>query len=91
MNMKENFEETYSEQLRQDINELKNIGTLEYNFKNIMREVNDTRMAEFQDLMQYVIKAINDDQNVYQKDEITKKMLLEQINNLKQRTKIEIN
>lgn len=66
------------------------MGELEYNFNNMILDTKADRTDDMEWLNQVIDKTVNDDFVVYQKEEATRKLLLSQINFLKQRIKVEI-
>ena len=44
------FEKSYSQQVEQDVKELKYIGELEYNFSQMTQAISESRLKEFKQL-----------------------------------------
>ena len=56
--------------------ELKHIGELEYNFENMVLDINAERNDDLQWLNNLIDKTVNDEFVIYQKEEATRKLLL---------------
>ena len=87
---KQQFENTFRDHIDADVKELKHIGELQYNFENMIIDINAERTDDLQWLNDLIDKTVNDEFVIYQKEEATRKLLLSQINFLKQRVKVEI-
>lgn len=87
---KKKFESTFREHVDADVKELKQMGEIEYNFKNMIIDTNADRKDDMEWLNSMIHETVNDEFVVYQKQEATKKLLISQINFLKQRLKVEI-
>lgn len=87
---KDKFQNTFREHVDADVKELKHIGELQYNFENMIIDINAERGDDLQWLNDLIDKTVNDEFVIYQKEEATRKLLLSQINFLKQRVKVEI-
>ena len=87
---KKQFQEIFREQVDSNIKKLKQIAELEYNFNNTIDDINRERESDVEWLHQMTQHTINDTTAVYQKQEATRKILLQQVNFLKQRLKLEI-
>ena len=85
------FEEAYRQQIQDDLRELKNIGELEYNFDNLATQVHQERAAQFgKQLMPAIDGAINQNKQIYERQENIRKTLHNEINRLKERLKLEM-
>ena len=76
------FEQEYQKQVDQDIKELKNIGELEHNFDKMTNQISQDRLMEFSGLKQQIVSTLRDS-SVYERDEAIRKILVAQINTLK--------
>eukprot|EP00347_Sterkiella_histriomuscorum_P010827 403374775 len=83
------FGKAYQQQISADLQELKYIGELEYNFDNMLKQINSNRSTEYTELQQMIENGIND-KNVYENQEKTRKILFQEINSLKNRCKLEV-
>lgn len=68
---------------------LKSIGELQYNFETMTGKIAKARQSEFESI-QHQIRQTLQNENVYEKECATKKMLLAQVNQLKNQCKMEI-
>jgi hypothetical protein len=84
------FEAAYKDQITADIKELKYVGELEYNFDNLVAKVRDDRANQFAQALDQIDAVINRDPKIYQRQEMTRKLLYQELNRLKSRCKIEI-
>lgn len=66
------------------------MGEIEYNFKNMIADTKADRQDDMEWLNALIHETVNDEFVVYQKQEATRKLLISQINFLKQRLKVEI-
>ena len=87
---KELFGKTFREYIDYDVKELKNMGQLEYNFNNMIKDIKTNRDTELEWLHELINKTINDKKIVHQREEATKKLLFSQVNFLKHKIKTEI-
>lgn len=69
---------------------MKQMGELEYNFETMVNQIHKTKAHEQEELHHKIVTVINDDNVVYQKEEATRKLLIGQVNFLKERIKMEI-
>ena len=65
--------------------ELKYIGELEYNFENMLHTISSKRTHQFTEQLLTQIDNV-----IYQKQELTKKILFQELNRLKERCKLEV-
>jgi hypothetical protein len=84
------FEAAYKQQISDDLRELKYIGELEYNFDNLVASLKGERAKQFAAAMAQVDQTINQDRQVYERQELTRKILFQEINRLKTRCKLEV-
>lgn len=85
------FEGAYKQQIADDIRELKYIGELDYNFEQMTTRIRGERGRQYtQQLLPLIDQLLNQDQQLYQRQEMTKKLLFNEINRLKTRCKLEI-
>lgn len=84
------FDETFRSHVDKDIKCLKKLGELEYNFENMLQDIDTDRKDDTEWLNDMIQHTINDEKIVYQKDEATRKLLISQINFLKVRIKNEV-
>ena len=80
---KHQFQNTFRDHIDADVKELKHIGELQYNFENMIIDINAERTDDLQWLNDLIDKTVNDEFVIYQKEEATRKLLLSQINFLK--------
>lgn len=66
------------------------MGELEYNFDNLIAKVRDDRANQFAQALDQIDAVINRDPQIYQRQEMTRKLLYQELNRLKSRCKIEI-
>jgi len=76
-------------QVDTDIKQLKGIGELQYNYKQITAKVHHNRQQEFTQIDSQIQETLRSNE-VYQQEEACRKMLLQQINTLKNQCKVEI-
>lgn len=84
------FQTAFRAHVNMDIAELKQMGEVEYNFNQMTDQIQLKKSNEMGKLIQMIKDTVNDEQMVYEKHEATRKLLLSQINFLKDRIKIEI-
>ena len=84
------FGRTFRDYIDYDVKELKNMGQLEYNFNNMIKDIKTNRDTELNWLHELINKTINDKKVVHQREEATKKLLFSQVNFLKQKIKAEV-
>jgi len=73
------------------VRELKYIGELEYNFENMLHTISSKRTHQYtEQLLTQIDNVINQEPQLYQKQELTKKILFQELNRLKERCKLEV-
>ena len=87
---KKNFKEAFRNNVEADVREMKQLGELEYNFETMVNGIHQQKATELEELHTKIKTTVNDDNVVYQKEEATRKILLGQVNFLKDRIKMEI-
>ena len=70
--------------------ELKYIGELEYNFDNMVTGLRAERGKQFGQSLSQIDQVINQDKHLYERQEMTRKLLYQEINRLKTRCKLEV-
>ena len=65
-----------------DVKELKQIGELEHNFDMMTDSIGKHRLDEFKILKQQIVSTLRDN-SIYERDEAVKKILISQMNGLK--------
>lgn len=73
---KDHFEKTFRDHVDADVKELKHIGELQYNFENMIIDINAERNDDLEWLNNLIDKTVNDEFVIYQKEEATRKLLL---------------
>lgn len=86
---KNSFSKEFRANVDKDASDLKQMGELQYNFEKMMDDITARKELEVSTLNSLIEKTVNDE-NVYQKEEATRKLLLSQVNFLKERIKMEI-
>lgn len=66
------------------------MGELEYNFDNLVAKVRDDRANQFSMALDQIDAVINRDPQIYQRQEMTRMLLYQELNRLKSRCKLEI-
>lgn len=84
------FQTAFRAHVNMDIAELKHMGEVEYNFNQMTDQIQVKKSNEMGQLNEMIKQTLNDEYLVYEKHEATRKLLLSQINYLKDRIKIEI-
>ena len=64
-NQKGKFEETFRNQVDQDVKELKHMGELEYNFNHMLKDIKENRDEDVTWLHDLINKTINDERIVH--------------------------
>ena len=84
------FSLAYHSQIEEDVRELKYIGELEYNFDNMVTQINQHRASDYEELLGLIDESLNDGERVHKEQEKTRKIVFTEINNLKMQLKLEI-
>lgn len=85
----EQFEKAYDSQVDTDVRYLKHLGELEYNFQQMTQSVADERHKEFEQLKDQIAFTLESN-DLYEREEATRRQLLEQVNLLKAQCKQEV-
>ena len=64
-NQKGKFEQTFRNQVDQDVKELKHMGELEYNFNHMLKDIKQNRDDDVSWLHDLINKTINDERVVH--------------------------
>jgi len=80
--IREIFEAEYQKQVNLDVRDLKQIGELRHNFEQMTNQISTGRVGEFMQLKQLIVDTIRDN-DVYEREESVRKILVKQINTLK--------
>lgn len=82
MYIREIFEAEYQKQVSLDVRDLKQIGELRHNYEQMTNQISIGRVGEFMQLKKLIVDTIRDN-DVYEREESVRKILVKQINTLK--------
>ena len=74
----------------QEVKDMKQTGEVFYNFDQMLKDIKTQRAEEHRGMNEIIHQVTNDEKIVCQKEEATRKLLLGQINYLKENIKLEI-
>jgi len=80
--IREIFEAEYQKQVSLDVRDLKQIGELRHNYEQMTNQISIGRVGEFMQLKKLIVDTIRDN-DVYEREESVRKILVKQINTLK--------